>query len=62
MNASELTREHLEQLLSSNTFQRSAKLSQLLRRLVEPTLAGVTHPVKEFVLGIEVFERPTDWR
>jgi len=61
VNASELTREHLGDILSSKTFQRSIKLSQLLRRLVEPTLAGVTHPVKEHVLGIEVFDRPTDW-
>ena len=57
----ELKREHLQQLLSSQTFQRSPKLSQLLRRLVEPTLAGATYPLKEQLLGIEVFDRPTDW-
>jgi hypothetical protein len=51
----------LEQLLSSKTFQRSAKLAQLLRRLVEPTLSGTNDPVKEQILGIEVFERPSDW-
>src|SRR5260370_69362 len=61
VDASELTREHLEELLSSQTFQRSPKLSQLLRRLIEPTLTGDTYPLKEQLLGIEVFDRPTDW-
>lgn len=61
MNATELTREHLEDLLKSETFRRSAKLSRLLRRLVEPTLSGGSHPIKEQILGIEVFERPADW-
>jgi hypothetical protein len=61
VNATKLTREHLEDLLKSNTFQRSAKLSRLLRRLVEPTLSGASNPIKEQILGIEVFDRPTDW-
>src|SRR5579871_3563023 len=57
----ELGRAHLEQLLGSKTFQRSAKLAQLLRRLAEPTLSGRNDPIKEQILGIEVFERPSDW-
>ena len=61
MNATELSRAHLEDLLRSKTFQRSAKLSQLLRRLVEPALEGAPRPIKEQILGIEVFDRPTDW-
>jgi eukaryotic-like serine/threonine-protein kinase len=61
LNALELRREHLEELLRSESFERSAKLSRLLRRLVEPTLAGASQPIKEQILGIEVFERPTDW-
>jgi hypothetical protein len=56
-----LKREHLQQLLSSQTFQRSPKLSQLLRRLVEQTLTEAPYPLKEQLLGIEVFDRPTDW-
>lgn len=61
MNVAELSREHLEELLNSKTFRRSAKLSQLLRRLVEPTLAGTAHPIKEQILGIDVFDRPANW-
>jgi len=57
----ELGRAHLEQLLNSKTFQRSAKLAQLLKRLAEPTLTGTHDAVKEQILGIEVFERPSDW-
>ena len=58
---SKITREHLDELLSSGTFQRSPILSKLLRRLVEPTLSGSTDPIKEQILGIEVFDRPADW-
>ena len=61
LNATEVSREHLEDLLRSKTFQRSPKLSQLLRRLVEPALEGGPRPIKEQILGIEVFDRPTDW-
>ena len=51
----ELGRAHLEQVLKSKTFQRSAKLAKLLTRLAEPTLNGTNDPVKEQILGIEVF-------
>ena len=61
VDASELTREHLEELLNSQTFLRSPKLRQLLRRLVEQALTGAIYPLKEQLLGIEVFDRPTDW-
>ena len=57
----DLGRRHLAQVLSSKTFQRSAKLAQLLRRLAEPTLRGAHDAVKEQILGIEIFERPSDW-
>lgn len=58
---SKVTREHLDDLLSSSTFQRSPILCKLLQRLVEPTLSGSTDPIKEQILGIEVFDRPADW-
>jgi hypothetical protein len=61
VDPSELIREHLEEVLSSKAFQDSAKLSQLLRHLVEATLRGTSDSIKEQVLGIEVFGRPSDW-
>jgi hypothetical protein len=61
VDPSELIREHLEEVLSSTAFQNSAKLSQLLRHLVEATLRGTLDSIKEQVLGIEVFDRPSDW-
>jgi hypothetical protein len=61
VHTSELPREHLQEILASKIFRRSAKLSLLLRHLVEPTLEGATYPVKEQVIGIEVFDRPADW-
>ena len=60
LNALELRLEHIEDLVRSHSFQRSAKLSRLLRRLVEPTLAGASQPIKEQILGVEVFDRPAD--
>ena len=61
MDTRGLGRAHLVELLNSKTFQRSAKLTQLLRRLAEPTLSGTHDAIKEQILGIEVFERPSDW-
>ena len=46
LDASELTRTHLEELLSSKTFQHATKLSRLLRRLVESTLTGAADPIR----------------
>jgi len=61
VNTTEVTREHLEDLLKSETFQRSPKLSRLLRHLVEPALGRAPQPIKEQLLGIEVFDRAADW-
>src|SRR5579883_3112714 len=61
MNLGEVMREHLQDILASDTFRRSTRLSQLLQRLAEPALNGRGEPIKEQVLGIEVFDRPSNW-
>lgn len=50
-------RAHLETLLSSRVFARSERLSRLLRYLVEKTLEGRADELKEYVLGVEVFDK-----
>ena len=54
-------RAHLEGLLGSPDFRRSPTLSRLLTRLAEEWLSNSNEPVKEQILGVEVFGRRADW-
>ncbi|MGH9372013.1 MAG: hypothetical protein ACRD15_10835 [Vicinamibacterales bacterium] len=53
----EAVREQLERVLTSELFSSAGRHSRLLRYLVERTLAGEGHQLKEYVLGTEVFDR-----
>ena len=50
-------RSALERILASRGFINTGRLSRLLRHSVEKTLAGETDQLKEYSLGIEVFDR-----
>ena len=50
-------REALQQILSSSQFRGSERLRKFLRFVVEQTLDGRGDSLKEYVLGLEVFER-----
>nr|ALS90726.1 protein of unknown function (DUF1049) [uncultured bacterium] len=50
-------RAELERILASKGFVSAGRLSKLLRYVVDKTLAGDTGQLKEFVVGLEVFER-----
>ena len=50
-------RAELERILASKGFATAGRLSKLLRHVVEKTLAGETDQLKEYAVGIEVFER-----
>lgn len=50
-------RAELERILASKGFASAGRLSKLLRYVVEKTLAGDTDQLKEYSVGIEVFER-----
>jgi adenylate cyclase len=52
-------REQLERILSSVSMRKGARLSRLLRYLVEAVLDGSGDTLKESMLGVEVFERPS---
>jgi serine/threonine-protein kinase len=48
----------LERVLASKAFQSVERLKRFLRFIVEQTLAGHGAKLKEFLIGIEVFEKP----
>ena len=56
----EVQRE-LERILASTPFKGSRRYPALLRHVVEKTLRGEIDDLKERILGIEVFQRPTGY-
>ena len=54
-------RSALEAILSSNTFRDSEILKRFLRYSVEHTLRGEQDELKEYRLGLEVFDRASDF-
>jgi predicted ATPase len=51
----------LTRVLESATFAKTPVLRRLLRFLTERTLEGRPDSVKEYALGVDVFDRPTDY-
>ena len=47
----------MRRVLEGPTFARSPGLSKLLRYVVEETLAGRADRLKEYTLGVDVFDR-----
>lgn len=47
----------LERILASKGFVSAGRLSRLLRHVVERTLAGQADQLKEYAVGMEVFDR-----
>jgi TolB-like protein len=54
-------RQQLDRILASNPFLNARRPSQFLRFIVESTLAGEGNRIKEYLIGVEVFERPADY-
>src|SRR5215467_15942352 len=50
-------RKHLSQLLSSTAFAQVDRLKRFLRYVVEETVAGRSDNLKEYSIGVEVFDR-----
>src|SRR5437016_2615750 len=48
--------QQLERILDDRLFQSSQRLSAFLRFAVEHALAGRAEELKEYVIGVEVFE------
>lgn len=50
-------RRQLERILASEGFARAERMSRFLRFIVEQTLLGRGDQLKEYVIGVEVFDR-----
>jgi hypothetical protein len=50
-------RTELERILASKGFQNAGRLSRLLRYVTEKTLSGESEQLKEYAVGVEVFDR-----
>ena len=57
----EAVQAQLQAILASRPFLTATRARRFLTHIVEQTLAGQTDGIKELVLGIEVFDRPTDF-
>ena len=57
----EAVRAQLQKVLSSETFARAERLSRFLRFAVEQVLEGQGDKLKEYVVGVEVFQRQQDF-
>jgi len=53
--------EQVNRLISDPSLNKSKRYPSLLRFVVEKSLGGESECLKERVLGIEVFDRPTDY-
>jgi TolB-like protein/Tfp pilus assembly protein PilF len=53
----ELIYQHLARILESSIFERSQRLARFLQFSVEAALNGDGHRIKEYVIGVEVFDR-----
>ena len=49
--------EQLDRILTSRHFARAKRLSRMLRFVVHSALSGTGEPIKEYTLGVEVFDR-----
>ena len=54
--AADVTAE-VDRILASKGFANAGRLSRLLRYVVEKTIAGEAGQLKEYVVGVEVFDR-----
>ena len=54
-------RHQLDRLLASTGFANAGRMSRFLKFVVEKTLAGEGERLKEYVIGIEVFDRDASY-
>src|SRR6202049_4918372 len=57
----ELVLEHLIVVLRSPEFADSPRLSRFLKYVVEQTIEGRAADLKEYRVGVDVFDRPADY-
>ena len=57
----EAVKKQLEKILASKIFAPASRLSRLLRYTVEESLSGRAGQIKEYVLGVQVFDKGEDF-
>jgi tetratricopeptide (TPR) repeat protein len=57
----ELVEAELRQILSSSLFSKAPRHSRFLSFVVGKTLAGEAENIKEYLIGVEVFDRPSGY-
>jgi adenylate cyclase len=57
----EAVRAELERILASKSFQNAGRHSRLLRYVTEKTLSGESEQLKEYAVGVEVFDRDASY-
>jgi TolB-like protein len=55
-------RDELSRILASSIFVQSERLGRFLRFTVNTTMAGRAETLKEYLIGTEVYNRPTSYR
>jgi TolB-like protein len=58
---SDQVRGQLDRLLASSVFANAGRMSRFLKFIVEQTLAGDGERLKEYVIGVEVFDRAANY-
>jgi len=53
--------QQLKRLLSSATFSSANRLRRFLQFVVEKALAGESDRLKEYVIGVEVYDRDSEY-
>ena len=59
--APESVREQLQKIVASRIFSQSKKLVRFLGFVVETTLEGKGDQLSEYLIGVEVYERPSSF-
>src|SRR3954471_1979754 len=54
-------RQHLERILGSVTFRQVDRLKRFLSFIVSEALAGRGHQLKEYVIGVQVFDKDSSF-
>ncbi len=54
-------RRQLDKIVAHGLFARSERMARFLRLAIERTLAGKADDLKEYLIGVEVFDRPPDY-
>ena len=57
----QLVREQLHKIVASRTFRQSKRLVRFLSFIVERALLGQGDQINEYLIGVEVYERPASF-